>query len=251
MTGGFGHGRPTTALIVDDRPNGLTALAKAIEHRYSSDYRIAAYTSASAALADLKLARDHGDEVALVIADQWMPEMMGGELLHRAHALHPGAQRALLVGWGDNRANESILQGCARGQLDNYVLKPWAPAEVHLYPLIGEFLAEWTRQHRPRMELIRLIGAKHSPRSRELLNLLERNGVPHGYYEAESQAGRELMTRMGVDRTRLPALVLIDGRVMHDPTTIILRRSLACRISVIRIATSRSSAPDRAGSRPR
>lgn len=206
-------------LVVDDRPHGLTALRDAIARRYSADYRVVAYTSAADALEELAHARDSRREVALVIADQWMPEMTGGELLERAHTMHPGAQRALLVGWGDNRANESILQGCARGQLDNYVLKPWAPAEVHLYPLIGEFLAEWTRQHRPQLEVIRVIGARLLPRSRELLHLLERNAVPHGYYDAETQAGRDLMARWGVDPRRLPALVLLDGRVLHEPSS--------------------------------
>src|SRR5262245_107779 len=110
-------------VIVDDRPHGMTALRDAIERRYAVDYRVLAYTSAVDGLAELSRARDRGDDVALVIADQWMPEMTGGELLERAHALHPGAQRALLVGWGDTRANATILQGCARGQLDNYVLK--------------------------------------------------------------------------------------------------------------------------------
>src|SRR4029079_15276291 len=85
------------------------------------------------------------------------PEMTGSELLLRAHVLHPDAQRALLVGWGDKRANESILQGCALGVLDNYILKPWSPPEVHLYPVIGEFLSEWARTHGPRLELVRLI----------------------------------------------------------------------------------------------
>ncbi len=202
-------------MVVDDRPHGLIALRDAIARRYSADYRVIAHTSAAEALADLARAK----EVALVIADQWMPEMTGRELLERAHAMHPGTQRALLVGWGDTRANETILQGCARGQLDNYLLKPWTPAEVHLYPLIGEFLTEWTRQHLPRLEVIRVVGAKLLPRSRELLHLLERNAVPHGYYDAETRDGRELMARWGVDPRRLPALVLLDGRVLHDPSS--------------------------------
>jgi thioredoxin reductase (NADPH) len=124
-------------VIVDDRPHGLGALRDALERRYAADYQILANTSAVRALDDLAIAKVRGDEVALVIADQWMPEMTGKELLERAHALHPGAQRALLVGWGDTRANETILQGCARGQLDNFILKPWSPPEVHLYPAIG------------------------------------------------------------------------------------------------------------------
>ncbi len=73
--------------------------------------------------------------------------------------IEPTAKRALLVSWGDHEASSIILQACALGQLDNYLYKPWAPAEVHLYPYVSEFLAEWTRLHRPGRELIHIAGS--------------------------------------------------------------------------------------------
>lgn len=210
-------GRPLIA-IVDDRPRGLSALLDAIARRFGGDYQTVAHLSAHAALQDLARARDEGEDVALVIADQWMPEMTGSELLQRVHALHPGAQRALLVGWGDTRANDAILQGCALGVLDNYILEPWSPPEVHLYPVVAEFLADWTRAHRPGLELVRVISEDPSPRGTELRELLERNGIPHGCYSSDSEGGRKLVEEVGIDPARLPAVVLLDGRVLHDPT---------------------------------
>jgi thioredoxin reductase (NADPH) len=204
-------------VIVDDRPRGLSALLDAVVRRYGSDYHVLGQLSARAALEALTHAHDAGEDVALVIADQWMPEMTGRELLLRVHALHPDAQRALLVGWGDKRSSEAILQGCALGQLDNYILKPWSPPEVHLYPVIAEFLAEWTRSHGPRLELVRLI-EDASPRATELRELFERNGVPHGFYAADSAAGRKLIEDFQIDQARLPAVVLFDGTVFHAPT---------------------------------
>lgn len=205
-------------VIVDDRPHGLSALLDAIARRYGGDYRVIPHLSAHAALEDLARAKHDNKDVALVIADQWMPEMPGVELLQRAHELHPHAQRALLVGWGDTRANEVILQGCALNQLDNYILKPWAPPEVHLYPAVGEFLAEWTRSHGPRLELVRVISEMPSPRGEELRELLERNGIPHGNYNADSETGKKLIEDHKIDTTRLPAIVTFDGRVLHDPS---------------------------------
>jgi hypothetical protein len=72
----------------------------------------------------------------------------------KARVLAPKAKRALQVGWGDRSASRTILQACAFGELDNYLYKPWVPAEVRLYPLVSEFLAEWTRLHRPAMEFL-------------------------------------------------------------------------------------------------
>ncbi len=205
-------------VVVDDRPRGLAALLDAVTRRYGTDYRTVGHVSAAAALEDLVRARDGGEDVALVIADQWMPEMTGSELLLRAHQLHPDAQRALLVGWGDKRASTVILQGCALGHLENYILKPWTPAEVHLYPLVGEFLADWTRSHAPRLELVRVIGNVPSPRCTELGDLFERNGVPHGIYATDSSDGRALLEQFHIDTQQLPAVLLFDGTVMYKPS---------------------------------
>lgn len=213
-------------VIVDDRPHGLAALLDAMTRRYAADYRVLSYLSARAALDDLERARRDREDVALVIADQWMPEMSGAELLQRAHELHPHAQRALLVGWGDTRGNEIILEACALFQIDNYILKPWVPPEVHLYPVVGEFLADWARAHGPRLELVRIISEEPSPRGEELREPLERNGVPHGWYAVDSDAGRRLLEETNVDPDRLPAIVMFDGRVLQDPTNAALADSL-------------------------
>ena len=89
--------------------------------------------------------------------------MTGRDFLGRVRSIMPMAKRALLVDWGDRDASPTILQACALGELDNYLYKPWSPAEVHLYPLISEFLAEWTQIYRPGMELIHIIGDEQSP----------------------------------------------------------------------------------------
>ena len=45
-------------------------------------------------LRDLRAA---GEEVALILADQWMPDITGDEFLARASQLFPTAKRAVLV----------------------------------------------------------------------------------------------------------------------------------------------------------
>jgi thioredoxin reductase (NADPH) len=205
-------------LVVDDEPSELASLLDALARRFGGDYRVASQLSAGAALRELARMREEGEAVALVIADQWMPEMNGIELLGRAHEIHPSAQRALLVHWGDQSATPTILQGCAFGQIENYLHKPWSPAEIHLYPLVGEFLADWTRAHGPTMEIVRVVGADPSPRSHEIRSLLERSGVPHGFYLVESDGGRRILERAGVDGSTLPVVTLLDGRALVDPT---------------------------------
>lgn len=214
-------------LLVEDDPSALEPLAAALERRYSGDYRVLAHASARAGIADAERVVAEGGEIALVIADQWMPEMDGVEVLSAVHAIAPATQRALLVAWGDRTAAPTILQGCAFGKLENYLYKPWAPAEVHLYPAIGEFLADWTRVHRPAMELVRVLGERFHPRSNAVLELLERSGIPHGFYEIGSAEGRRLAAEVGIrDGVKAPVVVLLDGRYLVDPSRLDLTEAL-------------------------
>src|SRR4051794_24788566 len=211
------HKRPVI-VIVDDDPRALGLLLDALARRFGGDYRVVPHFSARAALEDLQRLIDEGEEIALVIADQWMPEMTGLELLGRVRDLARTAKRALLIAWGDHTSAPTILEGCAFGLLDNYLLKPWAPAEVHLYPQVGEFLAEWTRAYGPRMEIVRLIGDYPSRRTHELRELLDRKGIPYGFYAANTQQGQGLLDHLGLAGTSLPLLVHLDGRVLADPS---------------------------------
>jgi thioredoxin reductase (NADPH) len=205
-------------MVVDDEPEALSALLNALARRFGGDYRVTSHLSVRSALDELKKIKDEGEEVALVIADQWMPEATGVAFLGRVHEIHPAAQRALLVAWGDKSASPAILQGCAFGQLDNYLHKPWSPPEVHLYPAIGAFLAQWTHEHVPRMELVRLVGQHPSPRTHEITEFLERIGIPHGFYPADSEEGERLLQERALDASRLPVVILLDDHALVQPT---------------------------------
>jgi len=205
-------------LVVDDEAEPLHALCEALQRRLDRDYRVVGHVSAHAALEELTRMSAAGEPVALIIADQWMPELPGVELLGRAREIDPEAKRALLVAWDDRSAGPTVLEGCAFGRLDNYLLKPWAPPEVHLYPPVGDFLAEWRQAHGPRMELVRLIAEPRSPRGHEIQERLQRNGIPYGTYTADSDGGRRLLEETGLASGRLPVVLLSDGRALVDPS---------------------------------
>jgi thioredoxin reductase (NADPH) len=227
-------------MVVDDEPDALAAMLDALTRRFGGDYRVIPHLSAGAALDAVAKIKEENEEIALVIADQRMPEMMGREFLGRVRSIAPMAKRALLVEWGDHDASPTILQACALGELDNYLYKPWAPAEVHLYPLISEFLAEWTRVHRPGMELIRIVGDERSPRSNEIRELLNRNGIPYGFHQTGTVSANRLVQERGAELTALPAVFLHDGSVLMDPTDAQIMdavgespRELLCDVAVV------------------
>jgi thioredoxin reductase (NADPH) len=227
-------------MVVDDEPDALAAMLDALTRRFGGDYRVTPYLSARAALAAVAKSKEEDEEIALVIADQRMPEMTGREFLGQVRSVVPTAKRALLVDWGDHEASPTILQACALGELDNYLYKPWAPAEVHLYPLISEFLAEWTRVHRPGMELIHIVGDEQAPRSNEIREMLNRNGIPYGFYQVGSVAANRLIEERGAEVAVLPAIFLHDGSVLLNPNDAQIMdavgespHNLSCEVAVV------------------
>jgi len=119
-------------VVVDDEPDALSEMLGALTRRFGGDYRVISYLSARAALDVICAIKEKGEEIALVIADQRMPEIPGRDFLGRVRSIMPMAKRALMVDWGDRDVSPTILQACALGELDNYLYKPWSPAEVHL-----------------------------------------------------------------------------------------------------------------------
>lgn len=205
-------------LVVDDEPEALSELINALARRFGGDYRVVSHLSPQKALADLDRMKEEGEPVALVIADQWMPGMTGLEMLLQVHMKHPEAQRALLVSWGDKTSSAEVLKGCVSETMDNYLRKPWAPAEVYLYPAVSAFLANWTRAHGPKMEVVRVVGEHVAPRSHAIRQQLEKGGIPHGFHLSDSEEGRKILKQVGKDVSQLPLVVLLDGQVLVNPS---------------------------------
>jgi thioredoxin reductase (NADPH) len=89
-------------MIVDDEPDTLAAMLDALTRRFGNDYRVMPYLSAHAALGAATRIKAENQEIALIIADQRMPEMMGREFLGQVRPIVPTAKRALIVDWGDH-----------------------------------------------------------------------------------------------------------------------------------------------------
>jgi thioredoxin reductase (NADPH) len=213
-------------LVVDDDAATLRPVAQALAHRFGADYRVLTAATPGAGLDALERLAGEGVEVVLVAADLWMPEMDGVEFLGRAHALHPDAGRALLVGMGDASATEPVQRAAALGQFDFTILQGWVSPEEWLYPQVQEALSKWTRAHRPKHEMVMLVGEQWSPRCHEMRDLLSRNSVPFGFYAADADDGRRLLTEHGVQDGRLPVAILWNGRVLANPTNVDLAQSL-------------------------
>jgi thioredoxin reductase (NADPH) len=108
----------------------------------------------------------------------------------------------------------------ALGQLDHWLNTPWGSPELRLYPAVGELLSQWAKatvSAGSQPQWVRVIGPRWSARSHELRDLLGRNNIPHGFYDADGEDGRRLIAQAGLAPGGPPVVVLLDGRVLVDP----------------------------------
>jgi thioredoxin reductase (NADPH) len=218
-------------LVVDDDLRPRRGLERVLGRRFGGDYRVLGAESGHAAVGVLKELLQANQDVALVLADQWMPGITGIELLALTRDLHPRARRILLTDYNDQTCRQPILQAMALGHIEHFLPKDSSFPEQWLYPAVSEFLSAWSKSSRTGFEAVRVVGDQWAPRSHDLREKLGRNGVPFGFYTADSEQGRQLLRKAGVDASRLPVVVLLDGRALVDPTDVEVARACGARTS--------------------
>jgi thioredoxin reductase (NADPH) len=103
------------------------------------------------------------------------------------------------------------------GQADYHITKPWT-LEQDLYRVVSQFLAEWATDQETGFDLFLVIGRPQDRTTHELQDLLTRFNVPFRFHTAESEQGRHLIERKGLDPARLPVMIRHDDSIMVEPT---------------------------------
>ena len=211
-------------LVVDDDPQVLAAIGHDLRQEFRQDYRVLSSGSGTDALRVLNDLHARAESLALVLADQRMPEVEGVEVLARALALFPDAKRVLLTAYADTAA---AVRAINSARLDYYLAKPWDPPEELLFPTLHDLLARWQENYRPQYAGLRLLGFQWSPRSHELKDFL--SGYLVGYQwldiEKDAEAGRLLeVHRLGHED--LPVIIDADDVALVRPERAELARHL-------------------------
>ena len=209
--------KPAIIVVASDA-EARDRVRQELDHRYSNDYEIMCTSDAGSALQKLE-----GKNVAVILAEQWLPGTTGVELLTQAKADHPHAKRALLVDWGawaDPPTAEAIVSAMALGQIDYYVLKPWRMPDELFHRTLGEFLHEWSRAGAGGPREMTLVGENWEPRTHQLRTFLTRNGVPQAFHTADSELGREALASVDLEGETRPVVILFDGSALVDPTNV-------------------------------
>jgi thioredoxin reductase (NADPH) len=203
-------------LGVDNDPDILTALQRDLTRRFAADYRIVTADAPDAALAEL----DADDQVAVVIAGQWLTDTTGVDFLSACHQLYPAAKRVLLITYGDYAGGTAAVRAISLGQLDQAFNKPWGDPELELYPAVSDLLSQRRRATvaaGSQPEVAWIVGPQWSARSHQLRDLLSRNNIVHGFYDVAKPEGRQLLKQAAVAAGDRPIVLLVGGQVLVDP----------------------------------
>ena len=208
-----------TLLTVDDDPNVLKAIERDLRARYGQNYRVLRANSGDAGLELLRQLKVRNDAVALLLADQRMPQMDGIGFLAEAKKLYPDSKRALLTAYADTSA---AIHAINEVNVHYFFLKPWDPPSQHLYPVLDDLLEDWTASYRPPYEGIRVLGTRWSPRAYEVRDFLARNHVPYQWIDVELASEdpevKQLIASVGEDAAHLPLTLFPDGTRMFQST---------------------------------
>ncbi len=203
---------------VDDDPEVLRAIERDLRSHYSDRYRVMRASSGDAALSTLRELKARNNPVALLLADQRMPQMNGVGFLSEAMEIHPQAKRALLTAYADTTA---AIDAINEARIHYYLMKPWDPPQEKLYPAIDDLLADWASTFRPLYEGMRVLGTRWSNKSYELRDFLARNQVPYQWIDVElaqtDPEVRTLIASLGPEAETLPLLLFPDGTRLAEP----------------------------------
>jgi thioredoxin reductase (NADPH) len=203
---------------VDDDPEVLRAIERDLRQHYADRYRIMRANSAASALSTLRELKARNNPVALLLADQRMPQMDGVGFLSEAMELHPDAKRALLTAYADTTA---AIDAINEARIHYYLMKPWDPPEEKLYPVLDDLLGDWTSGYKAPYEGIRVLGTRWATRCYEVRDFLARNQIPYQWIDIEvaqtDPEVRTLVSSLGPEADSLPLILFPDGTRLKEP----------------------------------
>jgi thioredoxin reductase (NADPH) len=111
-------------------------------------------------------------------------------------------------------------------------MKPWAPPEDRLFPVLDGLLDDWELTNVHRFDGVRVIGNRWSERSHDTKMFLARNHVHYQWLELERDPeALRLQALFGGDSHELPLVILPDGAVLRGAGPADIANALNLRTS--------------------
>jgi thioredoxin reductase (NADPH) len=202
-------------LCIDDDPQVLRAIVRDLRNQYREQYKIISTTQVKEALDSLLELKNKGENVALLLSDQRMPDLDGVAFLEKAMKIYPDAKRVLLTAYSDT---DAAIKAINKVQLDYYLVKPWDPPEENLYPIMNELLDDWHQSYRAEFRGIKVIGYQFSRRSHAIKEFLAGNLIPYQWQDVRNNEPCHLLQINHIENKDLPVVFMEDGSFITNPS---------------------------------
>jgi signal transduction histidine kinase len=198
-----------TLLVVDDQE----AVIASVEELFRGRYQVLGARSVTGALALLQRGG-----VAVVMADQRMPEFSGSELLAQVATLDPDVTRILMTAYPDI---DVVMQAINQGKIYYYVPKPWESNELEA---IIDKAFEYHRLLRERRRLIARLREANTALEAKVqartLELQEKNAALEAMNTLKNEflgiAAHDLRSPIGNIQSLAELLLDTDADMRHE-----------------------------------
>jgi CBS domain-containing protein len=132
--------REPIIFLVSHPDEAVDSLPAILRQRYVEGYRVVVTSPEADPMSGVRVYREQADQIALFIYEQQAEGAQGMMFLDECSALYPFARKVLLTDYPDP---EAAMMTVNRDTIDYYLVKPWDPPEIKLYPVLDELLADW------------------------------------------------------------------------------------------------------------
>lgn len=207
---GTSRGRAAIVIVCRDATARET-LSRELSGRYRMHYQIVVCAEPEELEPVIRELLAGGMPAALVVGGVGQADPDGIEVLARVRVIDRTISRVAAVRWGEWDTARPIFEAVTMGKIDYWVTCPVQAPDEEFHESITRFLSEWSSRHGGGFEAVQVIGEHWSARSQELRDTFSRNGIPTGFYDADSGPGRQMLNELDAESAALPVVVLRFG----------------------------------------
>jgi thioredoxin reductase (NADPH) len=190
---------------------GRAAIGQELSERYGAHYEVVVCEDPADLESRMREEQAGGTPVAMVMLAVNGPDAEDIELLAAVRSVDATTSRVVSVRWGAWETMQPLFEAIATGKIDHYVRQPVQIPDEEFHHSITGFLSEWRQRMGGGFEAVQVIDAPRSVRSQELRDMAARNGIPTGFYDADSEVGQRMLAGLGLGDANLPAVTLLFG----------------------------------------
>lgn len=167
--------------------------------RYRRDYDLYTAHSCAEALEVAQRLHDNGEQLALIVADSWLPDDNVLVAFGRLRALIPTARRMVAAPFERFLDDAPRLRaGLAKGKYDAYLLMPRGVRDEEFHTAVTEMLSDWgSTVPDPEVVTVKIVSPVLDALTLGIRDFLDRMGMPSRTYAPESEMGQRIIGLAG------------------------------------------------------